>query len=85
MNLDKLFTILWKQYIQLTPQAQTIKELFVKNGNKIITNDHIALRTLDLKECNIDVLSKIFTDLNYEKKEHYKFKEKKTFCLLFYA
>ena len=77
MNLDTLFISLWKEYIKLTPQAKTIHELFQQQENHIITNDHIAFRTLSLKECNIDVLSKVFLDLNYERKEHYIFKEKK--------
>lgn len=77
MNLDTLFINLWKEYVKLTPQAKTIHELFQKTEDNIITNDHIAFRTLDLKECNLDVLSKVFLDLKYERKEHYIFKEKK--------
>lgn len=77
MNLDTLFINLWKEYIKLTPQVKTIHDLFQQREDHIITNDHIAFRTLDLKECNIDVLSKVFLDLNYVRKEHYIFKEKK--------
>ena len=67
---------LWKEYIRLTPQSKIIHSILQNIEDNIITNDHIAFRTLDLKECNIDVLSKVFLDLNYEKKEHYIFEEK---------
>ncbi len=77
MHIENLFSTLWSQYIKLAPQAFDIKELFSQTQTRPIMNDHIALRTLSCKKCNIDVLAKSFIDLGYEKKDYYDFKNKK--------
>ncbi|PHR71743.1 MAG: succinyldiaminopimelate aminotransferase [Arcobacter sp.] len=77
MTVEKLFDELWKQYVSITPQAQEIKDLFLKTQKNDIINDHIALRTLGFNECKIEVLAKNFTDLGYVKQETYDFKSKK--------
>ena len=77
MQIENLFSTLWSQYIKLTPQAFDIKELFLQTQTKAIINDHIALRTLSHKRCNIDVLAKFFITLGYEKKDYYDFQSKK--------
>ena len=77
MTVEKLFDLLWKQYISIAPQAKEIHDLFRSKQNNEIINDHIALRTLNFDRCNISVLAKNFLDLGYEMKENYDFKSKK--------
>lgn len=70
-----LFNKLWESYIKLNPTAQAIHNIFIDEHEEII-NDHIALRTFNNSKINIEVISKIFLELGYEKKQEYKFKEK---------
>jgi len=76
MSVEKLFDKLWKKYVVLAPDAIKIKELFQKTQQKPIINDHIALRTISNKKCNIDMISKNFTSLGYERKEYFNFESK---------
>lgn len=80
MTVEKLFNELWKQYISIAPQAQEIKDLFLKTQKNDIINDHIALRTLGFDKCNIEVLAKNFTDLGYVKQNTYNFESKKLYA-----
>ncbi len=75
MNLNRIFDRLWKDYTAQNPSAQKIYNLFTEKGENVV-NDHIAFRTLDLPEINIDVLSKPFISNGYEPKGEYRFLEK---------
>jgi hypothetical protein len=76
MKIEKLFESLWNKYTLLAPDAKKILDLFQKTQEKPVVNDHIALRTLSDKRYNIAVLSQVFLNLGYEKKEKFDFKEK---------
>jgi hypothetical protein len=79
MNLEIIFKRLWKDYITQNPSADKIYKLFTKEGEKVV-NDHIAFRTLDYPEINIDVIAKPFLANGYVPKSDYIFTDKHLFA-----
>ena len=79
MKLDIIFNRLWKDYITQNPSAGKIYSLFTEEGEKVV-NDHIAFRTLDYPEINIDAVAKSFIKNGYTAKGEYIFKEKHLFA-----
>ena len=75
MNLERIFKRLWIDYVTQNPSAGKIYNLFLQEGEEVI-NDHIAFRTLDYPEINIDILAKPFLSNGYVAKGEYFFKEK---------
>jgi len=75
MYMNIILSRLWNDYINQNPSAGAIHDLFLKEG-EIIVNDHIAFRTIDSSEINIDVLAQQFTLNGYLPKGEYFFKEK---------
>ncbi len=78
-SIDLFFEGLWKNYVDLTPLAHRVKTLLEKEG-EVIENDHIALRTFNLPETNIDVVSNAFLRLGYIEKGEYHFEQKKLYA-----
>lgn len=79
MTLDNIFDRLWTDYITQNPSAGKIHNLFKNKGEEVV-NDHIAFRTLDLEEIDIDKIGKPFTDNGYVPKGEYFFKDKHLFA-----
>ncbi len=79
MSIDKYFEEMWENYLELIPQASKICSLLEGEGEKIF-NDHIALRTFNLEETNVEVISGAFLKLGYKEKGEYHFKEKKLYA-----
>ena len=79
MNLDNIINRLWIDYITQNPSAGKIHDLFVTEGESVV-NDHIAFRTIDYSELNIDVLAQPFISHGYVAKGEYIFKEKHLFA-----
>jgi hypothetical protein len=79
MDLKTIFDRLWNDYSIQNPSAQKIFNLFASEGDTVV-NDHIAFRTLDFPEINIDVLAKPFISNGYEAKGEYRFTEKHLFA-----
>jgi len=75
MTTETIFIRLWNDYISQNPSAGKIYRLFLKEGEEVV-NDHIAFRTLDYPEINIDVIAKPFLSEGYVPKGEYFFKEK---------
>ena len=75
MKSETIFIRLWNDYITQNPSAGKIYRLFLKEGEQVV-NDHIAFRTLDYPEINIDVIAKPFLSEGYVPKGEYFFKEK---------
>ncbi|MFO6423004.1 DUF1338 domain-containing protein [Motilimonas sp. KMU-193] len=73
--LQYLFDQLWQQFIAVTPSAEKIHQLLGRGHP--LQNDHIALRTFDLPQVNLNVLAKPWLALGYEAKECYQFSQKK--------
>jgi len=76
-NIDLLFKNLWQNYISVTPTATKIYELFAQMQTKDIINDHIALRTFDIKKVNLEKLANHFIEVGYKQCGEYDFEEKK--------
>jgi hypothetical protein len=74
--MQKLFNPLWKQYVQLNPQADAIHKLLESRGETVI-NDHIALRTFNTKKLGLISIASPFLDHGYEVKNDYDFEKKK--------
>lgn len=79
MKAQEIFNKLWMQYITQNPTVKDVYELFTKEG-EIVENDHIAFRTFNLPEINVDALSQPFLKAGYVEKGSYVFEEKKLFA-----
>lgn len=75
-DLDALLTTMWRDYVDLNPQAQRIAALFAARGEHVV-NDHIALRTFNLPRVGVDVLANSFVRSGYQPRGSYEFPEKK--------
>ena len=75
-TVESLFENLWRQYVAINPQANSIHQLLQQRGEHVI-NDHIALRTFNHPHLNIDAIAQVFVDLGYQKIDTYRFEEKK--------
>jgi hypothetical protein len=78
-KIEFLFSEMWTDYTSMAPQAKRIVELLEFEGESIV-NDHIALRTFNLPEVTIDVISKPFVDSGYFEAGEYHFEEKKLYA-----
>jgi len=47
MKVDSFFDMLWKDYVQIAPQAQKIQDIFTGLGETVF-NDHVAFRTFSI-------------------------------------
>jgi hypothetical protein len=75
MDLKTIFDRLWTNYTLQNLSAQKIYDLFTDEGEKVV-NDHIAFRTLDYAEINIEILAKPFISNGYKARGEYRFTEK---------
>ena len=79
MNTTEIFDKLWNEYIERTPSAERIQELFTSKGNEVF-NDHVAFRTFDDERVNIEVLATPFLEAGYEECGDYHFEKKKLYA-----
>lgn len=79
MNTTQLFDKLWNEYVERTPSALKVKDLFVNEGNTVY-NDHVAFRTFDDPRVNVDVLATTFLNNDYEYVNDYHFPKKKLYA-----
>jgi hypothetical protein len=79
MNLNMIFDRLWKDYSEQNPSANRISDL-LKNEGENVVNDHIAFRSIDTPEVNINVLAVPFINEGYVPAGEYVFKEKHLFA-----
>jgi len=75
MNSEQFFSSLWEQYIAITPQAEQIHALFLKQNHQIV-NDHVAFRTFDHSDLNIAVFEPYIFQLGYTFLNDYHFPNK---------
>lgn len=78
-NLQKLFEGIWQDFIQLSPAAKKIHQLFIDQG-ETVHNDHIAFRTFQDPRLGIAGLAQHFTKYGYKERGEYFFKEKKLYA-----
>lgn len=79
MHYNEIFDKLWAVYTAQNPSTRKVYELLSAEGETII-NDHVAFRTFDDQQINIDVLSKEFIAIGYVYKGDYHFTEKKLYA-----
>ena len=79
MQAQQVFDRLWAGYTEQNPEALSIFNLFVKEGETVV-NDHVAFRTFNDPRINIDVLAKPFLATGYKFKDFYKFEDKHLFA-----
>lgn len=77
-SVENLFSQLWNNYLAVTPSAKKVHQL-LETDSKII-NDHVAFRTFNLPEVNIDKLAQHFIALGYEAAGEYHFEAKKLYA-----
>jgi len=76
MTVTELFNALWLDYTsRLCPSALKVHNLL--REEEALTNDHIALRTVNLDSVGLDILAQPFLELGYKPCDHYQFKTKK--------
>lgn len=78
-SIHQLLDKMWKDYVDLNPQAQKITQLF-KERNDEVVNDHIALRTFNHPRLGVDVIAKPFIEGGYVESGDYQFEEKKLYA-----
>ena len=79
MNYTEIFEKLWAIYTAQNPDSRKVYDLLSAEGETII-NDHVAFRTFDHPQINIDILSKEFVQCGYVYKGDYHFTEKKLYA-----
>ncbi|MCZ2723631.1 DUF1338 domain-containing protein [Marinomonas sp. 15G1-11] len=75
MNANDFFQSLWKSYIEITPQADSVQKLFQGAGEEII-NDHVAFRTFANSPIALEKLEPILTQLGYKAYGAFRFENK---------
>ncbi len=72
MTPDSFFSALWRQYTELTPQADRIHQALQARGEKVL-NDHVAFRTFNLAPMRLETLEPHLLALGYTPLEPYRF------------
>lgn len=79
-DFNRYMNTMWNDYVQMTPQAQKIFNLFTQSGETVM-NDHIALRTFRHPKLGIRSLAQHFLRYGYqESPQEYFFTEKKLYA-----
>lgn len=79
--LENVLTALFDRYAERVPDVKKISDAMVRKGmivdSEEIVNDHIAFRTLGVKNLGIQSFEKIFLHYGYVKRDAYYFEKKK--------
>src|SRR5689334_926592 len=80
-TLDEVLDGLMGRYLERVPDVGKLVKAMQAQGiigdRHDIENDHIAFRTLGVRNLGIASLEKIFLHYGYERRDHYTFLEKK--------
>lgn len=76
MNPNEFFENLWQDYINMTPQAQTIANALKERG-EVVKNDHVAFRTFNIGPIRLADLEPFILEMGYKRYEPYYFAAKK--------
>lgn len=80
--MHSLLNDLWEDYLELTPYAKQIHQLF-EDKKETIVNDHIALRTFNRGSIALPAITEYLEGFSYVPKGDYRFEEKKLKALHF--
>ncbi len=72
-KINTLLEAMWQNYLELTPDARSIHDLFAEQNDSVIINDHIALRTFNLDKVNINKIARPFLEAGYVEGGQYEF------------
>lgn len=73
--LDELFERLWTEYVRVAPVAGRVHGLLRERGP--VRHDHVALRTFDLPEVEIEALDRGFVACGYQAARSYELVDEK--------
>ncbi|SEG81206.1 DUF1338 domain-containing protein [Marinobacterium lutimaris] len=76
MNHHQFFQHLWRDYVDIAPQAEAIQQLFIERGETIV-NDHVAFRTFAQSPIELERLEPLLEQLGYHAFGQYTFDTKK--------
>ncbi|MBU2863116.1 DUF1338 domain-containing protein [Reinekea forsetii] len=76
MNIKDFYSALWQDYVNMTPQAETIANALRQRGEEVL-NDHVAFRTFNIGPITIKDLEPYLLELGYTRYEPYHFAAKK--------
>jgi len=76
VNITDFYNNLWQDYINMTPQAETIANALKSRGESVI-NDHVAFRTFNTGAVCLEKLEPFILALGYKRFEPYYFAAKK--------
>lgn len=76
MTPQVFFDQLWHSYVEITPQADKIRNLFLATDAEVI-NDHVAFRTFANSPIELDNLEPFVLAMGYQVQADYDFEEKK--------
>ena len=79
-NVDELFKHIWQNYLEVTPSALKIHKILGLSQQNDIINDHIALRTFNIKKVGLDKLASHFINVGYKECGKYDFEAKHLFA-----
>lgn len=82
MQLAELFEKLWQDYGKINPLAHRVHKLLTERGESVL-NDHVAFRTYDHQNINLEKMAAVFKKHGYQPKGEYVFVEKKLFAVHF--
>lgn len=75
MDYKEIIEKLWVDYRDTNPGVDRVHTLLGEYGETIV-NDHIAFRTYDIANINVEVLASVFKNAGYVEKGSYTFEEK---------
>lgn len=76
MNIENFYRSVWRSYVEVTPQAKAIHDLFTAHGETVV-NDHVAFRTLSNSPVAIGKLETALLSLGFRRHADYVFEKKK--------
>lgn len=76
-TIQQLLDAMWRDYLELTPDARPIHSYFAKQNNSVVINDHIALRTFKHDKVCLEKIAQPFLEAGYIAGEDYEFPIKK--------
>ncbi|WP_245601069.1 DUF1338 domain-containing protein [Marinobacterium jannaschii] len=82
MQPKEFFSSLWQDYIEVTPQAEQIRQLFLQTDPQVI-NDHVAFRTFSDTPLCLAQLQPLILAMGYEIQADYNFEAKKLRAISF--
>jgi hypothetical protein len=76
VTITDFYERLWDDYIQMTPQAETIRQALEDRGEQV-QNDHVAFRTFNIGPLRLEKLEPFILEMGYTRYEPYHFPAKK--------